>query len=99
MINGSKLAPDTSTSRMIALAQKICRETQKLEAYMKENGLPLPTLEVDTPADFPKLPEDLAQSRRAIIHATRELGMLAHGPRESLRWGVWEVRTTSRVHM
>ena len=82
----------TSTSRMIVLAQKIAKETEKLEAYMKENNLPMPSFDVDAPADFPKLPAEIAKSRQEIIFATRELGLLAHGPRESLRWGVWEVR-------
>ncbi|CCC04939.1 hypothetical protein SMACR_04306 [Sordaria macrospora] len=80
----------TSTSRMITLAQKIAKETEKLEAYMKENNLPMPGFDVDAPADFPKLPAEISKSRQEIIFATRELGLLAHGPRESLRWGVWE---------
>ena len=82
----------TSTSRMIVLAQKIAKETEKLESYMKENNLPMPSFDVDAPADFPKLPAEVSKSRQEIIFATRELGLLAHGPRESLRWGVWEVR-------
>jgi len=36
------------------------------------------------------LPEDILQSRQEIIFATKELSLLAHGPRESIRWGVWE---------
>lgn len=81
-----------STSRMIALAQKIAKETEKLETYMKDNNLPMPSFDVDAPVDFPKLPAEISKSRQEIIFATRELGLLAHGPRESLRWGVWEVR-------
>jgi hypothetical protein len=97
----SKVAkPETSsepsdTSRMAALAQKISKETEKLEAYMKANGLPMPSFDVDAPADFPHLPDDIQQSRQEIIYATKELNRLAHGPRESVRWGVWEVRNTS----
>ncbi|KAK4192539.1 S-adenosyl-L-methionine-dependent methyltransferase [Podospora australis] len=85
--NGTAAAPP---SEMIALAQKITRETEKLEAYMKKNNLPMPSFDVDAPADFPKLPEEIAQSRQEIISATKQLGLLAHGPRESLRWGIWE---------
>ena len=77
-------------SRMMALAQTITEETKKLEAYLKANGLPLPSFDVDSPADYPKLPADIAKSRNAIIVATKELGLLAHGPRESVRWAVWE---------
>lgn len=84
-------APAQSTSRMVTLARKIASETEKLETYMRENNLPMPSFEVDAPADFPTLPADIQRSRQEIICATRELGLLAHGPRESLRWGVWEV--------
>jgi hypothetical protein len=84
-------APEQSTSRMIALAQQITKATEKLETHMKANNLPMPSFDVDAPADFPTLPEDIQQSRQEIIHATKELGLLAHGPRESVRWGIWEV--------
>ncbi len=82
---------DQSTSRMIALARKITQATEKLESHMKANNLPLPSFDVDSPADFPSLPEDVQRSRQDIIHATKELSLLAHGPRESVRWGIWEV--------
>ncbi|KAK4137039.1 S-adenosyl-L-methionine-dependent methyltransferase [Trichocladium antarcticum] len=75
---------------MITLARKIASETETLETYMRENNLPMPSFEVDAPADFPTLPADIQRSRQEVICATRELGLLAHGPRESLRWGVWE---------
>jgi hypothetical protein len=92
-------AQQPSTSRMVALAQKITRETEKLEAYMKANNLPLPSFDVDAPADFPSLPEDVQRSRQEIIYATKELGRLAHGPRESVRWGIWEASTLSFVSL
>ncbi|KAK0703452.1 S-adenosyl-L-methionine-dependent methyltransferase [Lasiosphaeria miniovina] len=79
-----------SKTGLVALAKKITREAEKLEAYMRENNLPMPSFDVDALADFPKLPEHVAQSRREIIYSTKELAQLAHGPRESLRWGVWE---------
>jgi len=75
---------------MVALAQKITKATEKLETYMKSKNLPVPSFDVDAPADFPSLPEDIQQSRQDIIHATKELSLLAHGPRESVRWGIWE---------
>lgn len=81
----------TSTSQMIDLARKITAETEKLEAYMRDNGLPMPGFDVDAPADFPKLPEDIQESRQNVIHATKELRDLTIGPREAVRWGVWEV--------
>jgi hypothetical protein len=81
---------------MVALAQKITKATEKLETYMKSKNLPMPSFDVDAPADFPSLPEDVQRSRQEIIHATKELGLLAHGPRESVRWGIWEVSTFRR---
>lgn len=92
----SETASEPSTSRMVELAQKITKATQELETYMKANNLPMPSFDVDAPADFPTLPEDVQQSRQEIIHATKELGLLAHGPRESIRWGIWEV---SALHL
>jgi hypothetical protein len=83
---------------MIALAQQITKATEKLETHMKANNLPMPSFDVDAPADFPTLPEDVQQSRLEIIHATKELGLLAHGPRESIRWGVWEVSACQHPH-
>jgi len=87
--NGS--SPETS--RLIALARQITQETEKLDKYLKENNLPQPSFDADAPADFPKLPEDIAKSRQAVIFATKELRDLAIGPREGLRWGVWDVRS------
>lgn len=88
----TETSSEQSTSRMIALARQITEATEKLEAHMKANNLPMPSFDVNAPADFPKLPEDVQKSRQEIIHATKELGLLAHGPRESVRWGIWEVR-------
>lgn len=83
--------PVSNTANMVALSQKIAKETEKLETYMKENGLVMPSFDVDAADDFPKLPEEIQKSRLEIIHATKELRDLAVGPRESVRWGVWEV--------
>ena len=84
---------------MIALAQKITGETEKLEAHMKANNLPMPSFDVDAAADFPELPPDIAKSRQEIIFATKELGLLAHGPRESVRWGIWEFLDVTALQM
>lgn len=91
MATGTAQPPVSATANMVALSQKIAKETEKLEAYMKENGLVMPSFEVDAADDFPKLPEEIQKSRLEIIHATKELRDLAVGPRESVRWGVWEV--------
>jgi hypothetical protein len=78
-------------SQLVALAKKITAEAEKLEAYLKDNDLPQPGFGIDTPADFPSLPPSIQKSRQEIVYATRELGSLVRGPRESLRWGVWSV--------
>lgn len=89
--NDTGTAPASGTSGMVALSKKISEETEKLEKYMKENGLPMPAFNIDAADDFPKLPGDIQKSRLEIIHATKELRDLAVGPRESVRWGAWEV--------
>lgn len=76
---------------MAELAKIIAVETERLEKYMTENDLPLPSLDPNGPLDFPKLPEDIQQSRMEIIFATRELEALVHGPREDVRWKAWSV--------
>lgn len=82
-INGKK-EPDTSS--LIQLASKITEETEKLNKYLKAN----PGLE----ADLSRLPDDLQRSRQEVLFATKELGALVRGPRESVRWGVWGVSET-----
>ncbi|KAI8675024.1 Methyltransf-2 domain-containing protein [Fusarium keratoplasticum] len=84
----------TETSHMIQLARKITEETEKLDKYLKENGLPDPGFDVGAPGDFPALPDDIQKSRQEIVYATNELGLLVRGPRESVRWGVWSFLDT-----
>ncbi|KAK3298491.1 O-methyltransferase-domain-containing protein [Chaetomium fimeti] len=86
----AETASEQSPSRMVALAQQITKATEKLETYMKANNLPMPSFDADAPADFPGLPADVQQNRQDIIVAAKELSMLAHGPRETVRWGIWE---------
>ncbi|KAL1835547.1 hypothetical protein VTJ49DRAFT_6493 [Mycothermus thermophilus] len=78
------------TSRMVELAQQITEATEIVENYFKSQGLPSPSFDVDAPLDYPQLPEDVQKARLDIICLTRELNRLAHGPRESVRWGIWE---------
>ncbi|KAK0628564.1 S-adenosyl-L-methionine-dependent methyltransferase [Bombardia bombarda] len=82
-------AAGQSPSRITVLAQIIAKETEKVETYMRGNNLPMPSFEVDAPGDFPRLPEEINRSRQEIISASKELGLLAQGPRESIRWGLW----------
>jgi hypothetical protein len=76
-------------SRLVELARKISAEAEKLETYLRNNSLPEPGFGVDAPDDFPKLPGDVQRSRQEIIYATKELESLVRGPRETVRWGVW----------
>lgn len=77
--------------RMGVLAEIIRVETEKLETYLKENGIAQPSFHVDAPSDFPQLPDDIQQSRQKIVFATNELANLVRGPRESVRFGSWSV--------
>ncbi|KAL0937797.1 o-methyltransferase [Colletotrichum truncatum] len=88
-----------SSSRMAELAKIIAVETERLEKYMTENDLPLPSLDPNGPLDFPKLPEDIQQSRMEIIFATRELEALVHGPREDVRWKAWSYQDSLSLQL
>ncbi|KAF4462214.1 O-methyltransferase [Fusarium albosuccineum] len=81
-------------SQMIQLAKKITRETEKLDKYLKDHNLPDPGFGADAPGDFPKLPDEIQRSRQEVVYATRELGTLVRGPRESVRWGIWSFMDT-----
>jgi hypothetical protein len=76
---------------MVELAKTIAAGTEKLEKYLKESGSPMPGFDVDSPVDFPKLPEDLKKVREEVVRATKELEYLVTGPAESLRWKAWDV--------
>lgn len=95
--SASEMEPHTTTgaSRMALLANKISANTEKLEKYMREKGLPLPGFGVDAPGDFPELPEEMQTARREIMSAAKELEDLTMGPRETIRWRAWSVR---RLH-
>lgn len=80
-----------STASMVELAAIITKETEKLEKYLKESGTAMPSFDVDAPANFPKLPEEMKKAREEIVRASKELTDLATGPTESIRWMAWDV--------
>lgn len=86
------MTPETSS--LVALAKTIAHETEKLEKYIKESGSAEPSFDVDAPLDFPKLPEDVKNARENVVRATKELGDLVTGPKETIRWMSWNVRST-----
>ncbi|KAI6775361.1 hypothetical protein HG530_002119 [Fusarium avenaceum] len=83
-----------NTTLMIQLARKITEETEKLDQYFKSSGLPDLGFGVDSPGDLPKLPDDIQKSRLEISSATKELELLVRGPRETVRWGIWNYLDT-----
>ena len=87
-----------STSKLLELAQIISRETEKLDSYLKANGHPEPTFDVDAPSHFPKLSGELKKSREDVMRATKELGELVAGPSESVRWMAWDVSFSSQKY-
>ncbi|KAI1801741.1 S-adenosyl-L-methionine-dependent methyltransferase [Daldinia bambusicola] len=88
-----------ASSKMIALAQKITSETEKVEAYFKVNGLVTPSFDAHAPGDFPFMPDDISRSRREVIQATEELHDLMVGPRESIRWMAWDFMNTQSLQL
>lgn len=90
-VASKEVAAKPTTSSLIELAAIITRETEKLDKFMKENGGPAPSFDVDGLLEFPKLPSDIKAAREAVVKATKELGDLVTGPRESVRWMAWDV--------
>ncbi len=80
-----------STSSLVELAAIITKETEKLDRYLQESGSPMPGFDVDSPMEFPKLPDEIERSREEVLRATKELGDLVTGPKEGVRWMAWDV--------
>ncbi|KAH7018391.1 O-methyltransferase-domain-containing protein [Microdochium trichocladiopsis] len=79
--------PDAgSSTRIVALSQRIASNTAKLNEFLEANGLPTPSFDVDGPLDH-SIPEDAAEihaARAAIVDDTQELRRLVLGPKEYL---------------
>ncbi|KAF5675239.1 O-methyltransferase [Fusarium heterosporum] len=91
---GPQSLRSSDTSLMIQLARRITEETEKLDQYFKSNDLPNLGFDAESPGDLPKLPDDIQKSRLEISSAARELELLVRGPRESVRWGIWNFMDT-----
>lgn len=86
-----ELKPATALERLLELASIIKSETEKFEAYLRDNNIPGPSFEPDGHADLPRLPESVQRFRQEIISATQELKDLMVGPTETMRWMAWDV--------
>jgi len=83
------------TSKLIELAATITRETEKLDRYIRESGIPEPSFDADAPLNFPKLSDEVRKAREQVVRATKELGDLVAGPTEIVRWMAWDVSSAS----
>ncbi|KAK7192329.1 hypothetical protein DPSP01_004918 [Paraphaeosphaeria sporulosa] len=70
----------SSQSRIAELAAAVAQNTQLIDQYLSEKGLPHPSFDATGPADF-NLPPELEQARVAVLQATQELNDLLQGPR------------------
>lgn len=86
------------TTSLIELAKTITRESEKLERYLKESGSPMPSFDIDGPANFPALPDDIQRAREEVLRATKELEYLVTGPTEKVRWMAWDVSDLDIKH-
>lgn len=93
-LSPTRTATAPSPNPLIELAATITKNAEKLEHYLKANGLPMPTFEPNAMKDFPGLPEDMQSVRAEVVRATRELSDLVVGPTEMLRWMSWDVSST-----
>ena len=91
----SPITPTNSATKskvnMVELARIITRETEIVDRYLRESGSEQPGFDVDSPANFPKLPADIKKAREEVVRATKELSALVTGPTESIRWMAWDV--------
>ncbi|RDA83747.1 hypothetical protein CP532_4991 [Ophiocordyceps camponoti-leonardi (nom. inval.)] len=81
--NNDNKKPHRQPSRLMELAAKITVETEKLDRYVRDNGLPEPGFDVNAPDCFPPLPPELQTSRLEVVCAAQELESLVRGPREN----------------
>ncbi|KAI0020758.1 S-adenosyl-L-methionine-dependent methyltransferase [Xylariomycetidae sp. FL0641] len=75
-----------SASRIVELAANIATNTGILDDYLRANGLPTPSFEVDGPLEslVPQNEHEIEAARVAIIDDTLELRRLVLGPRDHL---------------
>lgn len=73
----------SSQSRLAELANAVAVHTQRIDSYLCDKALPLPSFAADNPVDL-GLPPELEQSRLAVLEASQELNDLLQGPKDLL---------------
>ena len=74
-----------SSSRITELAALVQANTAKVDSYLRERGLPLPSFDVDGPVDFKIESDEIQEARTAAMEASLELHDLLLGPSMCLR--------------
>ncbi|KAL3422651.1 o-methyltransferase [Phlyctema vagabunda] len=92
------LQQQRKTSDLVELAAVITRETEKLNGYLRDRGLPTPGFDIDSPLNFPSLPADIKRARESVVQATKDLNDLVTGPEESIRYMAWDHNNSLSLH-
>jgi len=74
-----------SSSKIAKLAALVQSNTDILDRYLREHGLPSPSFEENGPVDFGIESKDIQDARTAAIDASMELYELLLGPAMCLR--------------
>ncbi len=69
-----------SSERMSQLAGIISSNTKRVEKYLSDNGLPLPSIGINGPSQIPIEDGDVAAARSTVMGAIQELKCLMLGP-------------------
>ncbi|KAF2757675.1 putative O-methyltransferase [Pseudovirgaria hyperparasitica] len=69
----------TDQSRLLELSAIIADGTRKIDSYLREKGLPSPSLSVDAPPQA-SLPLELFKAQSEVLQASSELQVLINGP-------------------
>jgi hypothetical protein len=79
-------------SRIAQLAELVLNNTITFDSYLKENGLPTPSFDVDAPDIF-GISVDVERARVQALEAAMELVDLLQGPIAPLRPLVSDIHT------
>jgi len=74
-----------TSSRITELATLVQENTAKVDSYLRERNLPLPSFNEDGPVDFQIESEEIQRARTGAMEASLELYDLLQGPSMCLR--------------